>query len=381
MREKILCVDDDPVVRAALIRCLERNYTVEAVESAERALAKLRTSGPYAVILSDLKMPGLSGLELLQQAAEIAPDTVRVVLTGFPDVHAAVAAVNQGRISQFLAKPFAPDNLLKAVDASALRYRLVQSERDLLQRTLNGAINVLMEILAIIDPVSFDHAHVLRDEMRSFVDGKHAGSDWIYEVAAMLSPIGNVTVPPQVLQKAWSGIALTSEEQSMIDQAPAAGAEFLANIPRLETVSQIVRFQGKNFDGSGFPADAVAGDSIPKASRILKVLIDRLRLRHAGHGPNKITEIMNQRVGWYDPEVLSAVVGKSPVSAVMLSPQNSCRLVSLQEIQLGMVLAEDIRTNYDMLIVKARTKINAILLQRLHNFAQLGGLREPIRVE
>ena len=381
MREKILCVDDDPTIRAAITRCLERNYTVDAVESAERALVKLRTAGPYAVILSDLKMPGLSGLELLQQAAEIAPDTIRIVLTGFPDVHTAVAAVNQGRISQFLPKPFAPDNLLKAVDASALRYRVVQSERDLLQRTLNGAINVLMEILAIIDPVSFDHAHVLRDEMRSFVEKGKVGGDWIYEVAAMLSPIGNVTVPPQVLQKAWCGISLTADEQAMIDQAPAAGAEFLANIPRLEAVSQIVRFQGKNFDGSGFPPDPVAGDAIPKASRILKVLVDRLRLRHAGHSPLKTMEIMKQRIGWYDPEILGAVAGTSPVSGAMLTPASPGRLVTLQELQLGMVLAEDIRTNYDMLIVKAHTKINAILLQRLHNFAQLGGLREPIRVE
>jgi response regulator RpfG family c-di-GMP phosphodiesterase len=381
MKDKILCVDDDPAVLTALIRSLERNYIVDTAENGQKALVRLRAAGPYAVIISDLKMPGMSGVDLLQQAAEIEPDTVRIVLTGFPDVHAVVAAVNQGRISQFLPKPFSPGSLLKTVDAGVQRYRILRSERDLLERTLNGAINVLMEILAIIDPVSFDLAHVLRDEMRQFVDGRKSGGDWIYEVAAMLSPIGNVTVPPQVLQKAWNGEALNADEQAMIDHAPAAGAEFLINIPRLETVSQIVRLQSKNFDGSGYPADAVAGKAIPKASRILKVLTDRLRLRQAGHSPLKVAEIMNLRQGWYDPEILGAVVGSSPVAGAMLAPQPTQKSIRLQDLQVGMVLAEDIRTNYDMLIVKARSKINPILLQRLHNFAQLGGLREPIRVE
>src|SRR4051812_31777786 len=115
MTPTILLVDDDVRVISALQRSLYRDYRIEIAAGASDALTAL-TQGSYAVIVSDLKMPGMSGIDLLTTVKTAYPDTVRVLLTGEADLDAAIAAVNDGNVFRFLTKPCPQELLKKTLD-------------------------------------------------------------------------------------------------------------------------------------------------------------------------------------------------------------------------------------------------------------------------
>ena len=306
MSEKILCVDDDANIVAAYQRNLRKQFTIDTAVGGEQALAAIETQGPYAVLVSDMQMPGMNGIEFLLKAKERTPDTVRFMLTGNADQQTAMEAVNKGHVFQFLTKPCPPEMLALALEAGLKQYRLVTAERDLLEKTLSGSIKVLTDILSMIDPRSFGRGELLRDYTRAFVKSLKIDQTWEFEVAAMLSQIGFVTIPPGVIQKARAGHGLSGQEKDMLTQVPTIGAELLSNIPRLNTVAKIVLYQNKNYDGSGFPIDSVAGEDIPIGSRILKVLSDLLQLETKETPKATALSLMQNRTGLYDPRVLAA---------------------------------------------------------------------------
>ena len=159
---RVLCVDDEPNVLAGLRRCLRGHFAVTTAVGGAAGLDALRAEGRFAVVVSDLRMPGMDGVAFLSQVRALAPDTVRVLLTGQADLEAAIASVNEGHIFRFLMKPCAPTQLLAAVDAAAEQHRLLTAERELLEQTLHGSIKALTEALALANPTSFGRATRLK---------------------------------------------------------------------------------------------------------------------------------------------------------------------------------------------------------------------------
>ncbi|MBN2751091.1 MAG: EAL domain-containing response regulator [Rhodospirillaceae bacterium] len=120
--DHILLIDDEPYILDGLRRILERRYTLGLAGNADEALALLETSGPFAAVVCDLKMPGMGGLELLRELRRRSPDTVRMVLSGTADMTAAITAVNDGEVFRFHTKPVPTDVLLASVAAAVARY-------------------------------------------------------------------------------------------------------------------------------------------------------------------------------------------------------------------------------------------------------------------
>jgi response regulator RpfG family c-di-GMP phosphodiesterase len=382
MSEKILCVDDDANILAAYQRNLRKQFTIDSAVGGEQALAAIETQGPYAVVVSDMQMPSMNGIEFLLKAKEKAPDTVRFMLTGNADQQTAMEAVNKGHVFQFLTKPCPPEMLALALEAGLKQYRLVNAERDLLEKTLSGSIKVLTDILAMIDPRSFGRGELLRDYTRTFVKSLKINQTWELEVAAMLSQIGFVTIPPGVIQKARAGRGLSGQEKDMLTQVPTTGAELLSNIPRLNTVAKIVLYQNKNYDGSGFPIDSVAGEDIPIGSRILKVLSDLLQLETKETPKAAALSLMQNRRGLYDPRVLDAAFACFDIYLPgATSAKSSGHSVAFKDLQTGHVLISNIETSDGTMIVMTGNKISPLLLQKLKNFAAISGIKEPIYVE
>src|SRR5262245_28844758 len=125
----ILCVDDERNVVESMELNLRRQYQVKTALSGTQGLEILRSEKEVAVILSDMRMPEMDGAAFLAKARETSPDAVRILLTGFADVEAAVRAVNDGQIFRFLTKPCAPENLLTALAAGIEQHRLITAER------------------------------------------------------------------------------------------------------------------------------------------------------------------------------------------------------------------------------------------------------------
>ena len=168
MSSKILFVDDEPNVLEAYQRNLRKRFAIETATSGEQALGLMSQRGPYAVVVADMQMPAMNGVEFLIQAQQRAPDSVRLMVTGNPDQKTAVEAVNQAHVYQFLNKPCPPDMLALALDNAIGQHQLITAERELLEKTLNGSINVLTGILASAEPISFGRGERLRDYMRAF---------------------------------------------------------------------------------------------------------------------------------------------------------------------------------------------------------------------
>lgn len=381
MSTKILCVDDEEYVLTGLQRTLRKQFQLDVAIGGAAGLQQLERDGPYAVVMADMQMPEMNGIEFLKRAETRWPDTVRVMLTGNADQKTAVDAVNLGHIFRFLNKPCEPDMLAATLQAALRQYQIVTAERDLLERTLNGSVKLLTDTLAMTDPAAFGRAQQLRDSMRRFAQHFNITQTWDLELAAMLAPIGSLAVPASVLQRSRDGLQLSGPEKDMLARVPETGANLLANIPRLENVARIVRYQEKNFDGSGHPTDPIAGEEIPIGARVLKVLNDLLLLEAKKVPRYKALESLPQCPGRYDPKVLEAVAASFDLVLPPEAGEKAVpRRVTLDELRVGHHLTAGIQTHDGTLIVSAGTTVTQIHLEKVRNFAELSGIREPFCV-
>jgi response regulator RpfG family c-di-GMP phosphodiesterase len=381
-KPKVLLVDDEPNILTAYERNLRLRFDIDTALGSMLGLEAVAQKGPYAVIVSDMRMPIMDGVQFLAAVKEKTPDSVRIMLTGNADLETAIQVVNQGNIFRFLTKPCPIEVLAKALDDGAHQHHLITAERELLEKTFSGAIRVLAEILSMVDPRSFDQAMTLRDLSHTMADTLELKQSWDLTVAAMLSQIGNVTIPGSVLSKARKGEPLTDTETAMLNRLPHVSRDLLANIPRLETVANIVYYQNKCFDGQGFPQDPVARENIPLGARILKVLSDLMKLGTDPANLPKAFAVLRSRAGWYDPKVLDAAYACFVQRGAFAAPTTKQPLaVGVNDLLLGQILLSDVETADGVLLIAAGHTISNATLERIKNFARLSGIKEPILVE
>ena len=218
MTVKILYVDDDPNILDAYRRNLRKFYTVDTAQGGEAGLKVLAQSGPYAVVVSDQHMPGMTGTEFLSRARDVSPDTVRMMLTGNADLNTAINALNEGAIFRFLVKPVSPESMAVILEQGVEQHRLITAERELLEKTLRGAIRTLVEILAALNPELFGRAQHVRAEMKQIAELLDLPDGWSLELAALLSQIGMVTLPTSLYQHVDKGVTLSNAEQPCLDE-------------------------------------------------------------------------------------------------------------------------------------------------------------------
>ncbi len=332
-----------------------------------------------------MRMPGMDGVQFLQEARRRAPDSVRIMLTGNADQQTATDAVNEGHIFRFLSKPCLPEELARALAAGLEQYRLITAEKELLEKTLSGTIKMLIEILAAIDPNLFGRAQALRRNMRTLAaallaDGKLTQDQmWPLELAALLAQIGSVTVPPFVIDKVRRGVALTPDETKMWQRVPETGYTLLRNIPRLEPVADVVRFQGKQYDGGGVPAEEMAGELIPYGARMLKVLLDLADMEAGNISRRGALALMLRQAPRYDPQILAAArqcLAEDEPTGPAIPPM----AIALSRLVAGHVLAEDILTSDGKVLFTAGRRLTEVLLERLRNYAAVLSIQEPLYV-
>jgi len=381
MAEKILFVDDDVNLLAGFERNLRRRFQVETAEGGALGLEKIAGRGPYAVVVSDMQMPEMNGIQFLSAVKERSPDTVRVMLTGNADVEVAMGVVNEGNIFRFLAKPCGAEVLGKALDDALAQHRLVMAEKELLGKTLNGSIKLLTDILSVTDAPAFGRTQVMREMIAHIADQLGIKNSWEIHLAVMLAPIGFVTVPAETAVKARAGEPLSEVEGEMVARLPDTAAKLLANIPRLEGVAKMVRYQQKHYDGTGFPADSVSGDAIPEGARLLKIFADMAQLQKTGFSRLDALAEMEGRGGWYDPRLLAsvrAVVGGSAEEATTIVSKSIS--VSVKELVPGMMLHSNVMTKDGLMIITAGHQLNEMTLEKIRNFDSISGIQEPIVV-
>jgi response regulator RpfG family c-di-GMP phosphodiesterase len=375
--EKILCVDDDPIILFAIEKDLRHRFPVVTALSGEQALSLIKNQGPFGVILADMLMPGMNGVELLAQAQRMSPDSVRIMLTGDEDKQTAVEAINEGRIFRFLSKPCPPDKLSAAIEAGFEQYRLIIAEKELLEQTLNGSVKMLTELLSVREPEAFGRGQKIREYVATAAPAVNLTKSWDVEVAAMLAQIGLMAIPPSVMQKVHAGLALTEREKDMMIRIPEIGFNVLAKIPRLEPAAKIVLYQNKNFDGSGFPKEALDISRIPHGARLLKIVSDLVDLESKGVPKRKAFDQMRLNRRFYDMAMFEGTVN---ALIAQEAPANG-HMLRLAELRAGHELMSAVETLEGRLIAPAGTVVSQMMLERFHNFAELSGIKEPIYVK
>jgi len=376
--QKILFVDDEENVLSAYTRVLRKRFLIETALGGQEALKTIRTSGPFAVIVSDMRMPEMDGVQLLEHVKELAPDTVRIMLTGNADQQTAMEAVNRGAIFRFLTKPCESELLAEVIQAGLRQYKLVTAERELVEKTLRGAIAMLVELLSLLDPESFGRSQrqaELAEEV-GFVMGMD--EPWTLGVSSILCQIGVLTMPPEVVEKIRRGAILNTAERDIYSRVPEIGSNLIRNIPRLEEVAEVVYYAQKNFNGSGFPYDHVKEGAIPLGSRILRAVGDYLSLLPKRPGPLPTVQDMFGRTAWYDLEVLQALKQVLIAEESNASDQAEPEPLMVKDLAAGMQILEKVETLTGWMVIPAGTILRDTHLEKLRNFAMLTGLKEPI---
>jgi len=363
----ILFVDDDVEILAAYARALRKRYRVETAAGPAVGLERLTALPEVAVVVSDLRMPGMDGVEFLGRVRELRPDAVRVILTGFADIGVAIAAVNKSRVFSFLTKPCPEADLEEALDAALRQYQLIAAERELLRGTVRGTIKLLTNLLEMVSPEAFGKSSRVK---RLAVDlGAYLGvaEAWQVELAAMLSQIGCAAMPAETLRRAYRGEPVPGDKAFEFAMHPKIAAELVANIPRLREVAEIIAYQEKRFDGGGLPPDTLSGGRIPMGARILKAALDfdTLQVHYGGkrRSENPVDDAlarMRDRAGWYDPEVLDALE-----SLATLPDGYQPKLVPTEALTAGMLLDQDVMDLGGNLALGRGLELNAVAIRRL----------------
>jgi response regulator RpfG family c-di-GMP phosphodiesterase len=382
MAAKILFVDDDANLLAGFRRNLRSQFDFDTALGGDEALTLIRKAGDYAVVVADMNMPGMNGIELLEHVRELSPDTVSLMLTGNADQPTAVDSVNRGRVFRFLNKPSPPEILVPALEAAIHHHELKRTERELLEGTLTGCVKLLTDILGTVAPDALGRGQRLRLCIGRFVRQRDLATVWECEVAALLSAIGFAAVPPSILQTMAEGTPLSLTEETIVRRVPQIGHDLLADIPRLASVADAVLYQKKHFDGSGFPADSCAGEQIPLAARLLRIFTDRLELENDGIVKERALAAMAERAGFYDPRLLetcfevfptflpNAIAGDRPVGSL-----------AVNQLIPGQVVVADITTHKGLVLVASGHALTQAIIERINNFAALGEVKEPILVQ
>jgi response regulator RpfG family c-di-GMP phosphodiesterase len=357
-------VDDEPQILKALSIWLGNEYDLDTATGGAAALELLAREPGIAVIISDMRMPGMDGAAFLAHARQIVPDAVRMLFTGYADIDSAIAAINEGQIFRFLMKPCLPETILTAVSAAVEQHRLITAERVLLEQTLHGSIKTLTDILALVNPTSFGRADRIKQLVSELAEKLGIRERWQVEVAAMLSQLGYITLPPETVERVYYGQPLSVDEQKLVGRLPELTEELLGNIPRLEAVREILKNYPKPYTPEIIQTDPHKR-LVAQGAHLLRVAVDFDALG----APEKVSAGMalttlRNRADQYDPEVLEAL------AAIRCTEESLAMYdMPLSDLRVGMILAEDVKMQNGVLLVARGYEITERFLERIRNFA------------
>ncbi|MBC8026231.1 MAG: response regulator [Steroidobacteraceae bacterium] len=376
MSERVLFVDDDPNVLDGIRRQLRNRFSIETANGAAAGLEMFKSNGPFAVVVSDMRMPEMNGARFLAKVNEISPNTVRMVLSGQSDMESTIAAVNEGHIFRFLMKPCEPAKLLEVINAGIDQYRLVNAERHLLENTLNATVKVLVEVLGLINPDAQRRATQIEKYAQTASDALKLPGGWKYHLAAMLSQVGCISLPAVTLAKVYGGQPLSDEEKKLYESHPEVAGKLLGQIPRLEDVAGMVAGQLKAPSKELVGGNAETWKPQVIGAAILWTAVRFDQLVHQGRSAQAAAQQIRQLVPHLPQSITDAMI-TAPVSA---GGHRESRSVTVNNLMVGMILEGEVLSTKGIRLVPKGAEITGSLLGRLRTIASGVGVAEPIPV-
>lgn len=374
MSEKILFVDDEPALLQGYQRLLRKEFEVTTAVGGAAALTMIPHLGPFAVVLSDMRMPGMDGIEFLRQVKTLAPDTVRIMLTGLSELQTAIDAVNEGSVFRFLSKPSNKDVLVKTLTEGLAQYRLVCAEKELLEKTLRGTVYVLTEVLSVVSPAAFSRAMRVRHYVQLIVTRLALGNAWKFEVAAMMSQLGCVTLHPDTIETVYTGGELSQEEQLQYINLPRVAGDLLKNIPRMEPISWMIAHQNEELPDDWDISKGELRD-VRLGAQIIRAALNFDALLRKGHSRLEAAHYLTKTCPGLDKKLVEALLELEPEK----SPDGA-RNLPISRLANGMILDQDVRTENGLLVAAKGQELTSLLLLKLKSFLVKAAFADGVAV-
>jgi putative nucleotidyltransferase with HDIG domain len=319
MTYKILVVDDEPANLRLLERLFRRDYSVLTASSGQEAL-QLLGQHDVALLVTDQRMPGMTGIELLKHIADTRPHMVRMILTGYTDMGALIEAINCGQVYRYVTKPWDNNDLRLTVARALEHYETSKSHHELevtnrrlsrrLREMTQGFVRTIADAMEARDSFVYGHARRVGGYAGAIGRRMHLNVQALetLTLAALLHDVGKIGTPDSVLLKPS---ALTAEEHAVVKLHAARGARVLAGVPEMGEVAAAVRHHHENYDGTGYP-EGLAGEQIPLAARIIRVadaydaMTSPRQFRDALSHEAAVGELIKKAGTLFDPEAVGA---------------------------------------------------------------------------
>jgi len=368
------------------------------------------------LILTDQRMPGLTGLQLLARAKEIQGNASRVLMTGVLDLSTVIDSINTGEIYRFMVKPWLREELLVTVSNAVQRHELIcrnillqqttqaMNERlnelnhsletkiadekkqhqqlaelnEALEQNLRRSVELCVNTMQTFSPGLGAQARRVVEICRALADGLDLSQEkrQILEISAWLHDIGLVSVPRRLI-KLWQTNpgGLNSNELSLIMQHPALGQELAGFVHHLAEVGMVIRSHHERFDGTGYP-DGLAGDAIPWLGRLLAVAVGYAEGSHQEWDPEALEALQKKSGSAYDPEAVRLMARCRPRTSLAYKE----REMMLSELKAGMILARGIYAANGLLLIPEGQILNEPAIDKLRNHNRVNPIRQSLLV-
>jgi CheY-like chemotaxis protein len=369
MTHKVLLVDDDAKLLSSLKRNLCFDYDLTIAESGQQALDRLSAHEQFSVIVTDMRMPHMDGIQFIEEARRVAPNSVYLMLTGNQDIQTAMKAVNDGQVFRFLNKPCEVAEIKRALDAALKQYSLMHAEKELLQKTFVGAVNVLSDVLDSLRPDVVQQSHRVDSVMRACEEGLGFCGNWEYRMAARLGLVGLVLQPPNEQERFQKLGPADPESQHLFDEILMTSARMIERIPRLNSVVAILRAP-QITDGAVGLAD-IEHTTPALGGLLLRVATYWTNLTSTGSAPLAALDELREAFPDMPLQIVEALLA-------LECEQTYARplKLSVENLTEGMVLYDDVHSDDGAVLLRKGRRLTTAAIEKL----RLGRSLKPIFV-
>ncbi len=408
----LLAVDDEPNILAALRRLFRATgWRILTAGHADEALALLAKE-PVDAVLSDMRMPGMDGVQLLEQVSQGWPRTARLLLTGQADLGSTIAAINRGRLHRYITKPWNDDELvltlrqvaqgqqleadkqalerltqqqndeLKALNSNlearvALRTEELGAANTRLKRNYLTSIKAFTALIELRGSAQVGHARQVAELARRIAQAMEVDADTAHDlpIAALLHDIGHIGLSDAVLARPVN--RLDRDELRRYRLHPVLGEQALLASDDMQGVAPLIRAHHERWDGQGFP-DGLRGAAIPLGARILAVADAYEDLRSGRIDGQALSPLDARRTvlagrgSLFDPTVVDAFA--SLFSATPSRPAVPTLRLRTADLRAGQTLTQDFLSPEGVLLLSAGQRLNDDLIGRICAFERRHGL-------
>ena len=368
MTHKLLFVDDERHLLNGIERVLGFDYELDTAESGQEGLDAIRERGPYSVVFTDMRMPHMDGMQFLEKARQLAPNSIYVMLTGNNDLETAVNAINQGQVFRFLNKPCEEQELSGVIQDALRQFELVQAEKELLHDTFVGSVRVMTDVIDAIQPELAGRGERIQENIAALCQGSGIEERWEFKLAGRLSTLGVALLPESYrlcLERNDHDSAIAIEVSC---RAAKLAGTILQDVPRLKDVAEICKRREHTTNGlisTQSPSDSEEIVSVGVVLLQAASLWEELSRR--GLAASEIRETVHQLLPQL-PDAMLKLMGNSDASA------SGCETigVSPERLEEGMVVGEDVPCpERGELLIRKGQRLNQVTIQKLQSYEDL----------